>query len=159
MLRSCLILYLAVLLIFLPRSTAAQQLATPDTTQSATKYATLSGRVVDSEGKPLVGATVIIEGTNRGAKTKADGKFTISKLVTQQEYKIKASFTGFHPFTTTILLVTDTKIGTITLHMSNAAIGCPLGPGGSEPTKEMIDHTQVGTIRTIKAEEIVRIPR
>lgn len=154
MLRSCLILYLAVLLIFLPRSTAAQQPPTPDTTQ---KYATLSGRVVDSEGKPLVGATVIIEGTNRGAKTKADGKFTISKLVPQQEYKIKASFTGLDSFTTTIFVTADTVINAIVLQMGKLFYsgGCMLGP---DPTK-MIDHTQVGTIRTIKAEEIVRIPR
>lgn len=157
MLRFCLILCLAVLLIFLPRLTAAQQPSTPDTAQPATKYVTLSGRVVDSEGKPLVGATVLIEGTTRGAKTKMEGKFTISKLVPHQEYKIKVSFTGFIPFTTKIFIVADTTIDAITLRADKRVVhfgGC----GGPDPTK-MIDHTQVGTVRTIKAEEIVRIPR
>lgn len=144
-----------MLLVFLPHSTAAQQPTTPDIAQPATKYATLSGRVVDSEGKPLVGAAVLIEGTNRGAKTKADGKFTISRLVSNLEYKIKVSFTGFIPFTTKIFMVADTTIDSITLRSDFI----PVEDWGYPMIEPMIDHTQVGTVRTIKAEEIVRIPR
>ncbi len=39
----------------------------------------ISGRIIDSHtGLPIVGATVLVVGTNRGANTDLDGKFVIS---------------------------------------------------------------------------------
>ncbi len=40
----------------------------------------LKGTVVDENGKPLPGATVMLLGTKKGAKTKPNGKFIINKL-------------------------------------------------------------------------------
>jgi hypothetical protein len=38
----------------------------------------VSGTVVDSAGAPIVGATVVIDGTNTGVTTNVDGLFTIN---------------------------------------------------------------------------------
>ena len=38
---------------------------------------TVSGRVVDATGQPVVGAYVLIEGTSQGASTDQDGNYTI----------------------------------------------------------------------------------
>lgn len=57
-------------------------------------HATVTGRVTDNEGKGLVGATVFVVGTTRGAKTKADGKFMLTGFQ-QGTYTLKVSFVGF----------------------------------------------------------------
>ena len=46
------------------------------TAQAATKKVTSS--VYDSEGEPLIGATVMVKGTSIGAATDIDGKFTLT---------------------------------------------------------------------------------
>ena len=37
----------------------------------------VSGRVVDASGQPVIGATVIVDGTQNGVATDVDGKFTL----------------------------------------------------------------------------------
>src|SRR5688572_16877184 len=39
---------------------------------------TISGRVLDDRGNPLQGISVVVQGTNRGVSTGADGNFTIT---------------------------------------------------------------------------------
>ena len=38
---------------------------------------TVSGRVVDSQGEPVIGASVVVKGQSKGVVTDADGNFTI----------------------------------------------------------------------------------
>lgn len=38
---------------------------------------TVSGRVVDASGQPVIGATVVVDGTQNGAATGMDGAFTL----------------------------------------------------------------------------------
>jgi outer membrane receptor protein involved in Fe transport len=60
----------------------------------ASIYGILSGKVTDEEGKGLVGASIFIEGTNRGAYVKEkDGSYTIVNIVAG-EYTVRFSFTG-----------------------------------------------------------------
>jgi len=39
---------------------------------------TQSGRIIDEAGQPLVGATVLLRGTNRGASTDANGDYSLA---------------------------------------------------------------------------------
>ncbi|MFV0505809.1 MAG: carboxypeptidase-like regulatory domain-containing protein, partial [Bacteroidales bacterium] len=41
---------------------------------------TISGKVIDTNGQPIPGATIVIKGTTQGTLTDMDGKFTISNL-------------------------------------------------------------------------------
>ncbi|MFP8490190.1 TonB-dependent receptor [Gracilimonas sp. Q87] len=55
----------------------------------------LSGIVTDAKtGEPLIGATVILEGTELGDATDANGRYTIKNIPTKT-YNVKASFVGF----------------------------------------------------------------
>ncbi|TAF66481.1 MAG: TonB-dependent receptor [Cytophagales bacterium] len=54
----------------------------------------VSGTIIDNDGEPLVGATVIIKGTTVGTITDADGNFVIEK-VRDGEYTIVASYIGY----------------------------------------------------------------
>ena len=55
----------------------------------------ISGRIIDSHtGLPIVGATVLVVGTNRGANTDLDGKFVISRIA-PGTYTLRISSIGF----------------------------------------------------------------
>lgn len=58
---------------------------------------TVKGTVVDSNGEPIAGATIIIPGTTRGTVTDADGHFTIAATAGQT---LQASFLGYKTTTT-----------------------------------------------------------
>lgn len=77
-------------------------------------YATLMGRVTDKEGKGLVGGTVVVEGTTRGAKTKTDGKFTITGLRCG-ESQIRVTYTGFKKEILKVYLNYEVNIGEVRL--------------------------------------------
>lgn len=52
----------------------------------------VSGVVVDTEGEPLIGATVMVKGTSRAAMTDLDGKFTLSA---DPKETLQVSYVGF----------------------------------------------------------------
>ena len=59
------------------------------------------GVVSDSEGTPLVGANVVVEGTNNGGITDENGKYTIDIGATGK-YNLTASFIGYSPITSEV---------------------------------------------------------
>lgn len=54
---------------------------------------TLSGKVIDSNGEPIIGATVQLKGTSTGVITDVDGKYEI--LVPTSEVVLSVSFIGY----------------------------------------------------------------
>jgi hypothetical protein len=64
-------------------------------TINAQTTGTISGTVTDAKtGEPLIGATVILEGTQLGDATNTQGRYTIRNIPTKT-YNITASFVGF----------------------------------------------------------------
>ena len=57
--------------------------------------------VVNSEGKPLAGANVVVEGTDKGGVTDQDGKYTID-VGYEGDYKLTASYIGHTPLTKSV---------------------------------------------------------
>jgi outer membrane receptor protein involved in Fe transport len=56
---------------------------------------TISGRVIDAEtGEPLIGATIIVEGTSTGAVTDFDGKYVLN-VSEEPPFNITISYTGY----------------------------------------------------------------
>ncbi len=60
---------------------------------------TLSGTITDSDGEPLVGASVIVAGSKTGASTDVDGKFQITNVKVGS--KVTVSYVGYSPVTQT----------------------------------------------------------
>ena len=52
----------------------------------------ISGTVVDAEGKPVAGATVMIDGTSNGTTTNAAGQFVLSAPA---DATLQVSFIGY----------------------------------------------------------------
>ena len=64
-------------LIFALSSGAAMAVPVPQN-QSATVHAsTVTGRVLDENGEPIIGASVSVKGTKVGTATDIDGKYSI----------------------------------------------------------------------------------
>ena len=56
---------------------------------------TITGKVTDAKtGEPLVGATVILEGTELGDATNSQGRYTINNIPAKT-YNVKVSYVGF----------------------------------------------------------------
>ena len=67
---------------------------------------TIKGIVVDENGEPLPGASVLAVGTTIGAGTNAKGEFSI-QLRDDKEQVLRISFTGYQPVETIINLKID----------------------------------------------------
>jgi hypothetical protein len=84
---------------------------------SAQNTGTLKGTVTDSKtGEPLIGATVVLEGTSTGASTNLEGNYTI-KDIEVGSYNIQCSFIGY---------VTQTKYNVVIRSTGNIDINFEL---------------------------------
>ena len=61
-------------------------------TLSATAQTTVKGTVVDENGQPVIGATVLVQGSNVGTTTGIDGKFQIAVPAKGQ---VEISYIGY----------------------------------------------------------------
>ncbi len=68
---------------------------------SALAQSAYTGKVVDKNGEPVIGASVKIDGTKMGAVTNADGEFTLTS-VPKGNQKITISYIGMKPQTVTL---------------------------------------------------------
>ena len=65
----------------------------PQTQSGSVQPATVAGQVVDENGEPLIGATVIIKGTIVGTATDFDGRFSIK---VPQGATLMVSYVGYN---------------------------------------------------------------
>ena len=72
---------------------SAQKVAKPETPR------TVTGRVIDKNGQPIIGAMVIEKGTQNGASTDIDGKYTLKVKGTPT---IEVSIIGYNTVTSTL---------------------------------------------------------
>lgn len=77
---------------------------------------TISGRVLDAKGEPVIGATILVPGTTKGAATDVDGNFTI-RDVPAGTYKIAVSSLGMNTVSQDVT-VTDGATATLNAAMS-----------------------------------------
>lgn len=76
-------------------SVSAEPAAMPAPQQNAANSAKCTGTIVDSEGEPLIGASVFVDGTTIGASTDIDGNFTLSGV--KVGATISVSYVGYSP--------------------------------------------------------------
>ena len=82
---------------------------------------TIKGRVFDSiTNSPLIGANVIIDGTNFGAATDSEGNYTINEL-SNGDYSVTTSYMGYKTYKKSITL-TNNKDATLDIKMDPEAI-------------------------------------
>ena len=52
--------------------------------------------VTEAEGEPVIGATIIVDGTKIGSTTDAEGRFTISNVPSDAKY-VNVTYVGMKP--------------------------------------------------------------
>lgn len=67
----------------------------------------VSGVILDQNGEPLIGATVMVKGTNEGAITDLDGRFIVNAA---KGDKLQITYVGFNPETIAVGNTNDLKI-------------------------------------------------
>jgi TonB-linked SusC/RagA family outer membrane protein len=67
------------------------------------------GKVTDNNGEPLIGATVVMQGTTVGTITDVDGNFTIYGLPTG-EVVLEASYVGYKKVSQTLSIAEDQTV-------------------------------------------------
>ncbi|MDD4385600.1 MAG: TonB-dependent receptor [Bacteroidales bacterium] len=77
----------------------------------------ITGKVVDADGQPLVGAVVIVENSLLGSSTTLNGDYSLT-LRNPGDYTITASFMGFAKQSINIVLNEDTRINFSLEHQS-----------------------------------------
>ncbi|NVO84950.1 TonB family protein [Hymenobacter terrestris] len=132
---------------------------------------TVQGRIVDTAGQPLPGATVLVPGTNTGASTNADGKFALTVppgnrqlAVSSIGYTTQTRFLQPTDSTLTLALAPNTKqLSEVVIVRREAPPGLPsLGPlpAGGYPTfqqylRDSLDYPE--RARERKLEGTVRL--
>ncbi|RCR69164.1 M56 family metallopeptidase [Larkinella punicea] len=81
------------LLLGLLAMTAAREQLTELVTPVSDEKGTVSGKVIDSDGQPLPGATLIVRNTTSGAQTDIQGRYELKNV--PSDAKIVASFVGY----------------------------------------------------------------
>lgn len=107
---------------------------------------TVTGTVVDDTGEPIIGATVMVDGTSNGTVTDLDGNFTIK---VKPGAKLKFSYIGYDPQTL------PAKNGMKVEMKTNSVV-----LGGVEVVAYGVQKkvTVTGAISSVKGEELTRTP-
>ncbi len=119
-------------------------------------YGTLKGKVVDEENNPVIGASVRIEGTSRGAVVKNDGRFTVVNVPTGT-FKVKVSSIGFASYETSIRISAD-EIAEINVKMK-VNQGTTTETLYVDASKEMVQNTDIGRKVKIGSQQLDGIAR
>lgn len=101
---------------------------------------TVSGTVIDDDGKPLPGATVRIEGTKRGGLTNKDGSFNIIG-VEAGAHNLVVTYVGYQDYKARIRVSAD-LVTKVNVTMSTGEVMLE----GVDVVAEMVNKSQVGVM-------------
>ena len=121
----------------------------------ASIYGTIKGRVVDEEGKPLVGASVRVEGTRLGAVVKQDGRFTIVN-VSPGDYIVRITSVGYANYEVNVRISADV-ITEVDAKMK--VEGTTTETVFVQAERAMVENTKIGVQQKFDSKEIASIAR
>ena len=122
----------------------------------ASEYGRISGRVTDSEtGEPLIGADVIVEGTELGAATDERGEYTVL-YVPAGTYRVVASYISYDPFTYASVVVNADQTTPLSFRLRPTVIEVQGVTAVAERPMIVVSQTQTG--RAVTSQEMDRLP-
>ncbi len=123
----------------------------------AANTGTVRGRVTDKKsGEELVGASVVVGGTELGIATDLNGQYQIIN-VPPGRYSVTASYTGYHDQKVTDVQVVQDNATTVDFKLSSTVIEMP-GIDVVAKKKEMVQRQAVSVERYITDEDFKRLP-
>jgi len=120
-------------------------------------YGTLSGKVTDDKGKPVVGATVRVQGTTRGAFVKADGKYIVVNIPAGT-YTVVFKAVNFKDFKATVSISAD-QTTELNARMQEATVTSNAVVVDAKKEQNMVSKTQIGSLRSNQGEDNIRVAR
>ncbi|NIG57430.1 TonB-dependent receptor [Chitinophaga sp. Cy-1792] len=118
------------------------------TAAAADSSITVTGRILDEKGEPILGATVRVQGTNIGAATDVTGKFSLK--VPGPKSQLAFSFIGY----TQQILQASTSPMTVKLALSATSLTETVVVGYGVQKKSVV----TGSISSIKSAEFENAP-
>ncbi len=123
---------------------------------SYAQYGKISGKVTDSETKePLVGATVLLQGTTFGASTDINGNYVILN-VPAGTYAIKTFYVGYNPLTITNVSVLSGLTRDLDIKLSSTAVKAPTVEIVAQ--RPLIEKTATHAVEITTASQIQKLP-
>ena len=122
----------------------------------------LSGRVVDRNGEPIIGAAVLAQhqpsGTVYGAVTNADGRYTIQGMRTGGPYKVDFTCLGYQDlqYTEITLQLADTYNLNVWLQESTEFLDAVVVVAA--PTSKFAAQEKIGATTNISNTQILEMP-
>ena len=119
-------------------------------------FGRITGQLTDSEtAAPLVGADIIIIGTDYGAATDENGEYVVL-YVPVGTYAIAASYIGYTPHEYTNVVVHADQITRLQFRLEPAII--EVGGVTAVAERPMIIASETSTSRAVTAQEMTRLP-
>lgn len=116
----------------------------------------IAGKVIDKQtGDPLIGANVVVEGTDLGAATGEKGRYYIIQ-VPPGTYSLQCSYIGYHTLTVKEVRVTSGLTTEINFELESEAIESPTVEVVAE--RSMVQKDVTSTRRTTTREDIEVAP-
>ncbi len=122
---------------------------------TSTLYAqSIRGKITDLAKDPIIGAGVVIEGTQNATITDALGNFSIGRLQPNTKYKIKITMLGFQPIVKEVLTNTSDQGFTFTMREDSKQLEDVVVVGYGTKTKREV----TGSIARISSKELNDLP-
>ncbi|MFQ6114258.1 MAG: carboxypeptidase-like regulatory domain-containing protein, partial [bacterium] len=116
----------------------------------------IAGKVIDrTNSEPLIGANVIVVGTNMGASTDADGFFFIINIP-PGNYSVRASYIGYEVMTQSEVLVNVDRTTSLDFALNPAAL--ELGEVTVVAERPIIEPDVTGSVEILDTGYIERLP-
>lgn len=113
--------------------------------QTDGKKRTVSGIILDKNGDPIIGASILVKGTTNGTITDLDGKYNLANV--PENSTLEISYIGYK---TQSLKATDKSLANITLHEDTEVLDEVVVVGYTPMRKS--DFT--GSLASVKANEL-----
>ncbi|MCD7974026.1 MAG: TonB-dependent receptor [Candidatus Azobacteroides sp.] len=148
--KNCISFCLLMLGIFLtPYYTVSK--ANPNTTQEAKQGRSISGKVQDPDGEPLIGVSVMVPKTSVGTMTDLDGGFTLSLPANATE--LQFSYLGYQ---TQVINIKGKDFAGIIMQPDSYSIGEEVVVVGYGTQKK---ETVTGSVATINTQDLLQSPQ
>jgi outer membrane receptor for ferrienterochelin and colicin len=124
----------------------------------AANTGSVTGRVTDKQtGEPLIGASVVIDGTELGNATDLNGQYQIIN-VPPGPYSVTASYTGYNDQRMTGVMVVQDNATTVDFKLSVTVIELKKVIESFATKKVMVTRSAVSVERVITSDDFKRLP-